>query len=126
MVIRHVKFTTLALTAGAARVSVEAEIENLSPVSTMDAPNRVISNAANLVINEFVFNHTGTDSEEFVELYGDPDTDYSDHTLVVIDGDAGSTGTITRFRPTTPNLRAIFGQLNGGRSRGSRQAIPTR
>ena len=35
--IRHVKFTTLALTAGAAQVSVEAEIENLSPVSTMDA-----------------------------------------------------------------------------------------
>ena len=29
------------------------------------------------LINEFVFNHTGTDNSEFVEIFGDPNTDYS-------------------------------------------------
>ena len=46
------------------------------------------------VINEFVFNHTGTDTHEFVEVFGDPSADLSDLTLIVVDGDAGSTGSV--------------------------------
>ena len=43
------------------------------------------------VINEFVFNHTGTDSEEFVEIFGDPNTDYSNLWILQVEGDSGST-----------------------------------
>ena len=39
------------------------------------------------VINEFVFNHTGTDIREFVEILGDPDTDLSDFWVLQIEGD---------------------------------------
>ena len=43
------------------------------------------------VINEFVFNHTGSDTNEFVEVFGAADTDYSALTLLEIEGDSGST-----------------------------------
>lgn len=46
------------------------------------------------VINEFVFNHTGTDSVEYVEIYGSSDTDYSAYTLLEIEGDATAPGSI--------------------------------
>ena len=46
------------------------------------------------VINEFVANHTGTDSEAFIEVLGPPSTDLSALTLLEIDGDGGSTGVI--------------------------------
>lgn len=46
------------------------------------------------VINEFVFNHTGSDTNEFIEVFADPNTDLSGLTLVVIEGDSGATGTI--------------------------------
>lgn len=48
------------------------------------------------VINEFVFNHTGTDIREFVEILGDPDTDLSDFWVLQIEGDnSPAAGTIT-------------------------------
>ena len=46
------------------------------------------------IINEFVFNHTGSDINEFVELFGDPNTDYSAYTLIEIEGDGSGAGTI--------------------------------
>ena len=47
------------------------------------------------VINEFVFNHSGSDAGEFVEVFGDPNTDYSNLWLIQIEGDANSNeGTI--------------------------------
>ncbi|WP_418513117.1 T9SS type A sorting domain-containing protein [Corallibacter sp.] len=46
------------------------------------------------VINEFVVNHSGTDTAEFIEIYGDPYTDYSAYTLVEIEGDSSSPGLI--------------------------------
>ena len=47
------------------------------------------------VINEFVANHTGADSEAFVELFGDASTDYSALTALEIEGDSSSNeGTI--------------------------------
>lgn len=48
----------------------------------------------NPVINEFVFNHTGSDTNEFVEIYGAPDTDYSDLWLLEIEGDSPSAGIV--------------------------------
>ena len=41
-------------------------------------------------INEFVADHAGTDLCEFVEIIGDPRTDYSDHAILVVEGDAGA------------------------------------
>lgn len=48
------------------------------------------------VINEFVFDHVGTDTNEFAEIFGTANTDYSRYTLVQIEGDSGTTlGRIT-------------------------------
>lgn len=48
-----------------------------------------------LKINEFSASTTGTDVE-YVEIYGEPDTDLSAYTVLEIEGDAGSyTGVIT-------------------------------
>ncbi|CAM3504719.1 5'-nucleotidase C-terminal domain-containing protein [Parendozoicomonas haliclonae] len=42
------------------------------------------------VINEFVFDHKGTDTNEFIEVLGDPLTDYSNLWLLTIEGDSSS------------------------------------
>ncbi len=49
---------------------------------------------ADPVINEFVFNHDGTDTNEFVEVFGDPNTDYSAFTVLEIEGDSTGAGVI--------------------------------
>lgn len=46
------------------------------------------------VINEFVADHSSTDTFEFVEIFGDPSTDYSHLTIVEIEGDGGSAGQV--------------------------------
>ncbi len=43
------------------------------------------------VINEFVFNHTGSDTNEFVEILGDPLADLSNFWILQIEGDSNST-----------------------------------
>ncbi len=53
------------------------------------------SGPADPVLNEFVFNHAGTDTAEFVEVLGSPNTDYSTLTLLEIEGDSGGTATGT-------------------------------
>lgn len=50
--------------------------------------------SADLVVNEFVNNHIGTDTNEYVEVFGLPNTDYSDYTIVEIEGDGTSAGLI--------------------------------
>jgi hypothetical protein len=50
----------------------------------------VASGPADPVINEFVANHTGSDTHEFVEVFGDPDTDYSTYTVLQLEGDSSS------------------------------------
>lgn len=49
---------------------------------------------ADPAINEFVMDHTGADTHEFVELLGDPAADYSAFTLLEIEGDGAGTGVI--------------------------------
>lgn len=51
------------------------------------------------VINEFVFNHTDADSEAFIEVFGDPSTDYSGFTVLEIEGDSSGAGTIDAVLP---------------------------
>jgi hypothetical protein len=50
--------------------------------------------AGDLVINEFVANHTGTDNREFVEIFGEAGTDYSTYALLQLEGDSGVAGVI--------------------------------
>lgn len=52
-----------------------------------------------VLINEFVANHTGTDTNEFIEVFGLASTDYSAYTLLQIEGDSTGAGTIDRIWP---------------------------
>jgi predicted extracellular nuclease len=55
--------------------------------------------ATDPVINEFVANHTGTDTQAFVEVFGDPSTDYSAFTVLEIEGDSSGAGVIDAVLP---------------------------
>jgi hypothetical protein len=46
------------------------------------------------VINEFVANHVGTDTNEYIEVFGDPGADYSAFTLLQIEGDGTGAGVV--------------------------------
>ncbi|HEX2164065.1 MAG TPA: lamin tail domain-containing protein, partial [Thermoanaerobaculia bacterium] len=49
---------------------------------------------ADPAINEFVFNHVGTDTDEYVEVAGDPSADYSGLDVLQIEGDGTGAGTV--------------------------------
>jgi hypothetical protein len=53
--------------------------------------------AALPIINEFVADHTGVDTNEFVEIFGTPSTNYSAYTIVEIEGDGTSAGLVDDF-----------------------------
>jgi len=55
--------------------------------------------SADPVINEFVFNHTGADSEAFIEVFGSASTDYSTLTVLEIEGEGTNTGKIDAVIP---------------------------
>ena len=59
------------------------------------------SGPADPVINEFVANHTGADSEAFIEVFGSPSTDYSGYTVLEIEGDDSGAGVIDAVLPVT-------------------------
>jgi len=52
-----------------------------------------------LKINEFVADHDGTDVQEFVEVFGQPEADYSDYTILQVEGEGSSAGTIDSVLP---------------------------
>jgi len=54
----------------------------------------VVTGPTDPLINEFVANHTGADTEAFVEVLGDPSTDYSAFTVLEIEGDSSGPGTV--------------------------------
>jgi hypothetical protein len=56
--------------------------------------------AAQPNINEFVADHIGADTNEFVEIFGAPNTDYSAYTIVEIEGDGTSAGLVDDFIQT--------------------------
>lgn len=52
------------------------------------------------VINEFVVNHIGADTHEFIEIFGQPDTDYATLTAIQIEGDTvASQGSVLTVHP---------------------------
>jgi predicted extracellular nuclease len=59
----------------------------------------VVSGPTDPVINEFVANHTGSDTQAFVEVLGDASTDYSAFTVLEIEGDSSGAGTIDAALP---------------------------
>jgi len=67
---------------------------------------------ANPVINEFVFNHSGSDRNEFIEIFATPNTDYSDLTVIEIDGDGPAAGTIDGVFPIGSTNSAGFFTTN--------------
>ncbi len=56
-------------------------------INTPLAANQAASALGAVIINEFVINHTGTDTHEFVEVLGAPNSDYSAYTILEIEGD---------------------------------------
>ncbi len=57
--------------------------------------NQVLGNPVILpVINEFVVNHTGSDTDEFVEILAGASTDLSEYWLLEIEGDSNAAGVI--------------------------------
>jgi predicted extracellular nuclease len=52
-----------------------------------------------ILINEFVANHTGTDTYEYIELFGTPATSFSSLTLIELEGDSSGAGTIDGVFP---------------------------
>lgn len=46
------------------------------------------------LINEFSINHAGTDSVEYIEIWGDANTNYSAYTILEIEGDTTGAGVI--------------------------------
>ncbi len=61
------------------------------------------------VINEFVFKHTGADTDEFIEVLAKPNKDLSTHTLLIIEGDADAAGTIISvFKLGTTNANGFY------------------
>ena len=56
-------------------------------LNTPGTPNSTtLPPAAPPILNEIVADHVGADSAEFVELFGDGDTDFSQYWVVVLDG----------------------------------------
>jgi len=61
------------------------------------------------VINEYVRDHTGTDVDEYVEIFGDPSTDYSSYTVIEIEGEGTGKGLIDEaFAVGTTDANGIF------------------
>jgi len=54
--------------------------------------------AADPLINEFVANHVGADTHEYVEVRGTPDTNYGSYAVVEIDGDGSVAGRVNSVR----------------------------
>lgn len=50
--------------------------------------------AADPLLNEFVLNHVGTDTHEYVEVAGDATTDYAAFSVLQIEGDGSGAGTV--------------------------------
>lgn len=80
----------------------DTETNDVGFDTATDAPTDVpLVDVGAPVINEVVANHVGMDTLEYIEIFGDADTDLSSLTLVVLEGDAdsssGSPGVIDTF-----------------------------
>jgi hypothetical protein len=72
----------------------------LTPVRLARAQTAYDAVTVKPIINEFVFNHTGEDNREFIEVYGQPNADYRAYSVLVINGDpANNPGAISHVYP---------------------------
>lgn len=74
----------LSLAGAGAPAALAGSLHNLAAPSA--APTTIP------VINEFVANHTGTDTSEFIEIFGLPTSSYSSYTVLHLEGDSGAAG----------------------------------
>jgi uncharacterized protein len=89
--------TTAALRVGGGCTDTDDNAADFS--SSAPAPRNTASpsnacEAGPPVINEFVANHVGTDTHEFVEVRGAPDSDYSAYSVLQIEGDGAGAGVV--------------------------------
>jgi FlgD Ig-like domain len=63
-------------------------------LNTPGTTNQLFIPPPDPVINEFVFSHINADDHEYVEIFGDPNTDYSHLTIISIEGDGLQAGNI--------------------------------
>ena len=78
--------------------------------------------ATDPALNEFVANHVGSDTHEFVEVIGDPSADYTAFTVIEIEGDGDGAGEVDTVRPVgTTNAGGYWstGPLNNEIENGS-------
>jgi hypothetical protein len=59
-------------------------------LNTPGEENREVTVGTDAVINEFVFDHIGSDNHEFVEVFGEPSASYASFTVLEIEGDVTS------------------------------------
>ncbi len=53
-----------------------------------------VSNPSNVQLNEIYVSHTGTDTNEFIELIGTPNASLTGYVVCVVEGDGGGQGTL--------------------------------
>jgi predicted extracellular nuclease len=78
-------------------------------------PPQALPQGVDPLINEFVFNHTGSDFNEYVEILASPNTDYFNIWVLQLEGDAnkGQVDVAIRFGTTDANgLRTTLYQFN--------------
>lgn len=71
-------------------------------LNTPGEANALVEPAADPIINEFVANHTGADTHEFVEILGDPNTNYASFRILIVEGDGTNAGRVDAIR--TPGV----------------------
>lgn len=105
----HAKRTTLVLTILALALIVLLAPATRTAALTGDP----------VLLNEVLASHTGTDDTEFFELYGDPGLSLSGLSVIVIESDSFSPGTIDRrfdfkpFHKIGPNGFFLAGNCGG-------------
>lgn len=97
-------------------------------LNTPGAVNQAVGTVLPPVINELVANHTGTDTNEFIEVFGSASTDYSTFTVIALEGDSGTgaTGVVDRvFAVGTTNATGHWstGLLNNQLENGSQTVL---
>jgi uncharacterized protein len=78
--------------------------------SVQSSSSSVVEESIDPIINEFVFNHAGVDTREYIEISGAPNTDYSNFSILRIEGDKfSSQGYVSAsFRLGTTNSEGFW------------------
>ncbi|NJN14960.1 MAG: ExeM/NucH family extracellular endonuclease [Oscillochloris sp.] len=79
--------------------STDFSADSPNPRNSLSPLNICSGGTVEPVINEFVVNHISTDTNEYVEVFGMPNTDYANLSLIQIEGDSPNAGTIKSVTP---------------------------